>query len=36
MNESPKQHGQGNFLKNPKNLSHFQEEESYEIAKKKF
>jgi hypothetical protein len=33
INETPKQHGQGNFLeKILKQLSHFQEEESYEIA----
>jgi hypothetical protein len=36
INESPTQHGQANFLEKPfKKLSHFQEEESYEIVKKK-
>jgi flavin reductase (DIM6/NTAB) family NADH-FMN oxidoreductase RutF len=35
INESPKQHAQGNLLEKPqKSLSHFQEEESYEIAQK--
>jgi hypothetical protein len=35
INESPRQDGRGNFLgKILKQLSHYQEEENYEIAKK--
>jgi hypothetical protein len=36
IKKSPKQHGQGNaYGKVLKYLSHFEEEESYEISKKK-